>query len=214
VLLYGNFPSLHLNNKQKLRKIIIICFTLFAACTQPTKEKKFTFIVSSFNQPIDPKEPPPPAMPEYAPFDFIFDKSGQIYYYQLQIGKPRCASRLDDDLTPPFINLQPENIVQVPVTNIAEFIRSNILALDKDYKYVSIATFDDTVKAISFKTLIDIFSDTASKTTYSVRKITQEENVVLGYKKRLSYYDPNSVIWDSSRIRFPPKMKMPKIEGN
>jgi hypothetical protein len=196
-----------------LKRTIIICLIFFAACKQLTKDKDFVFIVSSFNKPTNPKEPPHSPMPEYAPINFIVDTGGQIYYYQLQLGKPKCASVNDDNLTPPFIGLQPENIVQAPQSILAAFIKNNIILLDKDYKYVSIASFTDTVKAISLKSLIDIFSDTANKITYSVRKTTQEEKIVLDFKKRQIYYDPNSVVWDSSRIRFPPKMKVPKVES-
>lgn len=152
-------------------------------------------------------------MPEYAPFNFIIDTSGQLYYYQLQLGKPKCASGIDDDLIPPFIGLNPENIVQISKASLEDFVNSNILFLDKDYKYVSIACIGDTVKSTSLKRLIDICSDTTHKVTYSIRRMTQEEIIVLDHKKRQLYYDPNSVHWDSSRIRFIPKMvTIPKAE--
>lgn len=152
-------------------------------------------------------------MPEYAPFNFIIDTSGQIYYYQLQLVKPKYASGIDDDLIPPFIGLNPENIVKISRASLEDFINSNILLLDKDDKYVSIACVVDTVKSASFKRLIDIFSETTHKVTYSIRRVTQEEMIVLDHKKRQLYYDPNSVHWDSSRIRFMPKMmKTPQVE--
>jgi hypothetical protein len=182
-----------------------------AACNPPHQNKEFQFIVSSFNKPSDPKEPPPPPMPEYAPFNFILDTSGQVYYYQLQFGKPKCASVNDDDLTPPFIGLKPENIVQVSQSNLADFVSNNILYPKKDYKYVSIACLVDTVKSNALKKLIDIFKDRTHKTTYSIRRITQEERIVLDYKKRQIHYDPDSIAWDSSRIRFTPKLIVPKI---
>ena len=197
-----------------MKKTIIICLTFFAACTQLSKGKEFTFIVSSFRKPINSKEVVPPLMPVYAPFNFIVDTGGQVYYYQLQLGKPKCASGNDDYLTAPFIRLQPENIVQVPQSNLEDFIKSNILFLDKDYKYISIASFLDTVKSSSLKELITIFSDTTYKITYSIRRTTQEEQIVLDYKKRVIYYDPNSVVWDSTRIEFPLKMITPKIQSD
>lgn len=196
-----------------MKRAIAFFLILFAACNQSKKDNEFAFIVSSFNKPTNPKEPPPPPMPEYAPFNFIIDSNGQVYYYQLQLGKPKCASGNDDDLTPPFIELKPENMVQVSNATLEDFVSSNILFLDKGYKYVSIACLVDTVKSNSLKKLIDICTDTAHKITYSIRRETQEEKIVLDHKKRQLYYDPNSVLWDSSRIRFMPKMiKSPEID--
>jgi hypothetical protein len=61
------------------------------------------------------------------------------------------------------------------------------------------------VKKASFKSLIEIFSDTTFHVRYSIRKTTQEENVVLDHKVREVYYDADSQRWDSTRISFPPK---------
>ena len=184
-----------------------------ASCSQPSKDKEFISIVSSFNKPKNPKGIPPLSMPVYAPFNFILDTGGRVYYYQLQLGKPKCASGNDDYLTPPFIRLLPENIVQVSQSNIEDFIKDNIQFLDKDYKYVSISSSLDTVKSSPLKKLIDIFRDTTYGATYLIRRTTQEEQIVLDYKKRQIYYDPNSVVWDSSRINFPIKMITPKIQS-
>lgn len=193
-----------------MKKALIILLIFIVACNRAEQNKEFQFMVSSFNKPTDPKEPPPPPMPEYAPFDFILDTSGQLYYYQLQFVKPKCASVNDDVLTPPFIGLKPGNIVRVSEQNVGEFVTNNILHPNGAYKYVSIACSVDTVRSNSLKKLIDIFKDTTQKTTYSIRMITQEERIVLNYKKRQLYYDPDSINWDSSRIRFTPKLITPK----
>lgn len=184
---------------------------MIVACNQARQDREFQFIVSSFNKPTDPREPPPPPMPEYAPFNFILDASGQAYYYQLQFGKPKCASVNDDVLTPPFIGLKPQNIVRISQSNLADFVTNNILNPKRDYKYISIACSIDTIRSNTLRKLIDIFKDTTQKATYSIRKITQEERIVLDYKKRQIYYDPDSIHWDSSRIRFTPKLVAPKI---
>ncbi|HWJ29047.1 MAG TPA: hypothetical protein VNS32_21060 [Flavisolibacter sp.] len=169
-------------------------------------------MVSTFNKPKDPKVPPPPPMPAYAPFNFIVDTTGSIYYYQFQLGKSTGEDGINDVLTPLFINLQPEGIVQVPQAILQEFIKSNILSLDKDYRFVSVASPVDTVTTPSFESLMDILSDTTSHVKYSIRKITQEEEVVLDHKKRQIYYDPSSIKWDSTRIWFPSRFKTPKFE--
>ena len=193
-----------------MKKVLII-LVFVTSCKQAHQNKEFQFIVSSFNKPKEPIEPPPPPMPEYAPFNFILDTNGQVYYYQLQLGKPKCASVIDDFLTPPFIGLKPENIVQVSQSNLADFVSNNILYSKKDYKYVSIACLVDTVHSNALKKLIDIFKDRTNQTTYSIRRITQEERIVLDYKKRQINYDPDSIEWDSARIRFGPKLIFPKI---
>ena len=186
-------------------KILFFFCLLFATCSPPMNDKDYVFVVSSFNKPTDPKKPPAPPMPTYAPFNFIVDTSGKIYYYQLQIGKPRCASGIHDNLTPPFIGLQPQNIVEIPGVTLMRFVKSNLHWLDQDYKFVSIASPVDTVKTASFKSLIEIFSDTTFHVRYSIRTTTQEENVVLRHKVREVYYDPDLQRWDSTRISFMPK---------
>jgi hypothetical protein len=200
----GIYLSMNLINKPSVKILLFFCLIL-TACIQPRKDKDYVFVVSTFNKPTDPREPPPPPMPTYAPFNFIVDTSGLIYYYQLQIGKPRCASGIHDNLTPPFIGLQPQNIVQIPEATLMQFIKSNLHWLNQDYKFISIASPVDTVKKASFKSLIEIFSDTTFHVRYSIRKTTQEENVVLDHKVREVYYDADSQRWDSTRISFPPK---------
>lgn len=204
---------MHLSNKFTLTKTIICCLIFISACSQKTQDSGFTYVVSSFNKLKDSKEPPPPSPPSYGPFNFIIDTAGQIYYYQLQAGKLKfldgCTS---DDKTPVFINLQPENIVQLSLTNIDDFITTNILHFESEYKYIGIACQQDTVTTIGLKRLIDIFSDTANHSKYFVRKTTQEENVVLDHKQRQIYYDANSVKWDSTEIMLPLNFTMPHVE--
>jgi hypothetical protein len=144
-------------------------------------------------------------MPVYGPTDFIVDTAGQIFFYQLQIGMPACTVS-DDYMAPPFIGLHPQSIIQIPVLNIADFIKTNAAYWDtwgRSYKYVSIASTADTIKSFSFKSLVDILSDTTLKVQYSIRMTTQEENIVLDYKKNHKDYSSSSIKWDSTRIRFP-----------
>lgn len=188
-----------------MKRALIILLIFIGACNQPHQNTEFQFIVSSFNKPTDPNEPSPPPMPEYGPCNFILDTNGLVYFYQLPLGKSKCASVNDDNLTPPFISLKPENIVKVSQSNLAEFVTDNVLFLNKNYNYVSIACSVDTVKSNSLKKLIDIFNVARQKTYYSIRRITQEERIVLDYKKKQIHYNPDSIIWDSCRIRFAPR---------
>ncbi|MBK9487024.1 MAG: hypothetical protein IPO01_18135 [Chitinophagaceae bacterium] len=188
-----------------MKKTAIFCLVFLIACSHPKSDTNYSYVVSSFYKSADTNMPPRPPMPVYGPTNFIVDTAGQIFFYQLQIPRPACTV-IDDYSAPAFMHLNPQSIIQVPVLNIADFIKINASYWDNwgtHSKYITIASTVDTVKSLSFKSLIDILSDTTLHVHYSIRMTTQEENIVLDHKKKHKDYSSSSIKWDSTRIRFP-----------
>jgi hypothetical protein len=136
----------------------------------------------------------------YLPFNLIVDSSGRIFYYQQQIISG--SNDVDEEL-PAFINLRPKDIVQIPSSNIEDFIKLNILSNDNSEKLVAIALSVDTIKSEPLSKIRMMFKDTSNHVKWLIRKVTQEEKIVLQYKEKNKNYYPNDIKWDSTKIRFP-----------
>jgi hypothetical protein len=178
---------------KRLLKNIIFLF-LFISCSDQTKNINETFIVPTL------KTKPPPPVDIYLPFNFIVDSSGKIFYYQQQI--IFGSDDVDEEL-PAFINLKPKDIVQIPTNNIEDFIKLNILSNNNSEKLVAIALSVDTIKSKSFLKIRMMFNDPSNHVKWLIRKVTEEEKIVLQYKEKNKNYYPSDIRWDSTKIRFP-----------
>jgi hypothetical protein len=145
--------------------------------------------------------PPPPNRAYYFPSNFIIDTGEQVFYYQ-QKQTLNADARLDWTTPPLFINLQPKDIIQIPVNSIAEFIALNILNKDSFNRYVAVASTLDTVQSLGFSKIVTLLNDTANHIRWKFRKVTQEEAVVLDYKKKQRNYYSDEIKWDTTKIRF------------
>jgi len=156
----------------------------------------------------DPHEPPPPPVlkPFYTNFNFIVDSSGNLFFFKTQTYRWTCGTGLDENTPPEFIDLRPIEIVAVPKEVLKRFIDLNILNHDPDYRVVAIGLLKDTVKSEALYNLTQLLNDTTIKTRWFLRKATQEETVVLDYKKRQARFIPEDIHWDSTKTRFPPKV--------
>ncbi len=113
--------------------------------------------------------------------------------------------------------MRPIEIVAVPKEGLKRFIDWNILNYDPDYRVVAIGLLQDTVKSEALYNLTQLLNDKTIKTRWFLRKATQEETVVLDYKKRQARFYPEDIHWDSTKTRFPPKVDItdftpPKFE--
>ncbi len=180
---------------KKLLKIIISIFlTYFISCSDQTKNINETFIVPNL------KTKPFLPVNIYLPFNLIVDSSGRIFYYQEQI-----LFGSDDvvEEQPTYINLRPKDIIQIPSNNVEEFIKLNILSNDNSEKVVAIALSLDTIKSEPLSKIRMMFQDTSNHVKWLIRKVTQEEKIVLLYKQKNENYYPSDIRWDSTKIRFP-----------
>lgn len=209
-LQYGKAPIVYLITKAIMKNLLIFCLVIFYSCNHPSKDKIDTFIVPADTMPVyegtNLKEPSPPSPNRayYFPSNFIIDTAGLIFFYQQDrlLGMDDVVTKWD---TPPqFINLKPKDIIQIPADNIEAFIKMNILNIDCKDRLVSIASTRDTIKSKGLSKIMAIFNKRPKCIRgWIFRKVTQEEEVVLDYKKRNAFYYRGDVKWDSTKILLP-----------
>ena len=205
--LYGNLQNVHPISKLTLRQIFLLCLLIFSGCSDKTTDSENILVVSKTENPKDPKQPPPPPPHPYSYygcFNFVFDKDGKLYFYQHFYDRNRKPFRVIDfdSNNPVFINLNPNQIIEIPEVGLKSFIEQNILKAEQAYKDVRVVGVTDTIKSKSLDPLMKVLTDATNHINYTIRKITHEENVVLDYKKRQEYYYPERVNWDSTKVLF------------
>jgi hypothetical protein len=193
---------------------IAICWILFVtciviSCSQDTQQNlNKTFIVPSDTIPVYNKSkseippPPPPNRAYYFPSNFIIDTAGQVFFY------PQPPVWHDDGIRnwnapPKFINLKPNDIILILDDNLEEFITHNILNLDSSKRYVAIAPVKDTITSIGLAKMFIMCKEAKNHIRWKFRIATQEEVIVLDYKKRQANYSPDEIKWDSTKIIMP-----------
>lgn len=198
-----------------IKIVSIICLSLFLSCNEPSDKIDTTFIVPTDSMLLpkntgNPPPPPPPPKEYYFPSNFIIDTGGHIYFYQrrIKVGWD-CVSDLEWNAPPPFIGLQPTDIIEVSSQNLEDFVKLNIQYLDNSDRQFAIASVADTITSLGLSKIFSILKDSANQITWwTFRKITQEENVVLNFKKsKKKFYYSNEIKWDSTRIIFPKKVE-------
>ena len=194
--------------------ISIICLILILGCHQPTDKVDNTFIVPTDSMLLPKKvgnQPPPtpPIKEYYFPSNFIIDTGGHIYFYQQRIKSGWiCGTDMEWNTPPSFIDLQPKDIVEVPTQNLEDFIKSNIQYLDNSDRQFAIASVSDTITSSGLAKIFSIFKDKTNNIHWTFRLTTQEENVVLSFKKsKEKYYRSDEIKWDSTKTLFSPKFE-------
>ena len=208
-----------------LKILTIICLTLIFGCNQPTDKVDTTFIVPTDSMLLPKKTgnqppPPPPIKEYYFPSNFIIDTGGHIYFYQQRIKAGWiCGTDMDWNTQPSFIDLQPTDVIEVPTQNLEEFIKFNIQYLDNSDRQFAIASVADTISSLGLVKIFSVFKDKTNHISWTFRRTTQEENIVLNFKKSKEiYYHSDEIKWDSTKTIFPLKMQNtikftpPKIE--
>ena len=205
--LYGKLLNLHHRLNLTLEKTLLFCLLLISSCLERTNDSKSILVVSKTENLKDPKEPPsPPPHPYsyYGRFNFIFDVDGKLYFYQHYWDRKKKPVRVIDfdNNAPVFIDLNPNQIVEIPPSGVNDFVEQNILTVEEVLKDVRVVGVTDTIKSKSLDPLLKVLTDTSNHISFTIRKITYEENVVLDYKKRHDFYNSEKVDWDSTKILF------------
>ena len=188
--------------------------TLILSCNQLIDEVDNTFIVPADSvlhpQEIDSQPPPPPPIKRYYfPSNFIIDTGGHIYFYQQKIETGWiCGTGIEWDTPPTFIDLQPKDIIEVPSQHLDAFIKLNIQYLDNSDRQFAIGSVADTITSSGLATIFSIFKDKSNHINWVFRRTTQEEDVVLRFKKRKEkFYNSDEINWDLTKILLPPKFE-------
>ena len=138
---------------------------------------------------------------DYGTNNFIIDKDTNIYYYQKRKFTPFCSLGITYDTLPELINLSPEDLVELPIKNIREFIKLNLKSNERNYIYINSQL--DTLSSKKINTLrvaLNDYTDYRDNDRIFIRKTTQEEDTVLKYKKANRDFYPEYIKWDKTKL--------------
>lgn len=136
----------------------------------------------------------------YEESQLIIDQKGNLFYYQKQYIQILCNYGSEKDTLPPFLDLQPKDIIKIPQKSLNDFISENIPGKKKRRQILIIASQNDTIKNNYFLN----FLRSNIIQIYHIRRTTQEEDTVLKYKKDDNhYYYSDSIKWDRTKIKLP-----------
>ena len=178
---------------------IVLCFS---RCSQENKQDEFTFIVKPFYKQSGPSEPPPPPIRYYSQYNIIVDTTDRLYIFHLESSDFEYCGVGSDDDNALFTGLKPKDLTEIPKHTAKDFVNLNVLGDKTKSKFIRIATLQDTVKSSTLKWLINTFSNKGSNSKFAVRRATQEEQVVLTFKKEQKVYHADLIKWDSTRTYF------------
>jgi hypothetical protein len=188
-----------------LTLLAVSCIAIYFGCSNMTESPSAIFIIPKENvnvnrDPFDDVE----AKQYYYPYNFIADTGGHIFFYQQPVIYRTCGfvSWSDTISIPPFIDLRPINIIEIPSTNLEEFIKLNIINAEVWRREVSIASTLDSIQSTGLSKIFSILKDTAAHVKWKFRAATQEEKIVLEFKKNKKQYYSDEVKWDSTKILF------------
>jgi|SRR6185312_4149359 len=195
----------------KIKIFLPFLLTVFISCSRQPARTDDVYIVPQRQKPkvdttLNEPPPPPPIQIYYLATNFIIDTSGEVYFYEQPQYGWFCRTGLDWDTPPEFIDLKPTDIVQVPINSITDFIKLNILSLDSNDRRVAIASIKDTIQSVGLSKILAASNDNSNKIKWTFRKATQEENIVLKFKKLNRRYNSEDIKWDSTEIWFPLKI--------
>lgn len=148
---------------------------------------------------------PPPLTPHnlkwYSDVVFILDSS-KVYAYQTERTHTGLSNDVDFEY-PNYIGLNPEYLLTIDSENFVSFLENNndIFGIFPDNSVqpiIYLASQTDTVKNIALTKLWEKLKDSKSRTIFSVRRTTEEENIVLSYKKNNKELLPERVKWSSN----------------
>ena len=187
--------------------ILISCNKPKEADAVPEKPKVFTVAPDILQAFPDGQRSFASSADYYSDKNFIIDETGRIFFYGRK--DPRhwgCGTRDDkEDLSvpkPKFINLHPSEIIEIPQNSIKDFIKLNAAKNVFDHNFCIIASARDTFTSAALDSLFTQLY-THQKALHVIRRMTEEEKVVMRYKKNGEHYDPGRIEWDTTKIEFP-----------
>ena len=187
--------------------MLLFAILAFISCKKQDKGIPFYTMEARKEKNISSNDilpPPPPFFLEnyYSKHNIVIDSLGDLYYFKHKKIAWVCGTGYDSDTTYPamFISLSPKDLTLIPKNEIDNFLRLNITdSLKPDDKmYIMVGSARDSFYSPELSKIaltIDKYKDGR----IIIRKTTQEEEIVLDYKKKKLPYNPNLINWDSTR---------------
>jgi hypothetical protein len=150
---------------------------------------------------------PPPLLKQffYGNKVFIITPDSTIYFYQTKQKGFICGTGFENSQIPEFINLQTEDLVQIPLKNISEFVALNLTKnQSKSFENRNIIDIASQIDTLNFSCFFELKCAVEKKIVgrdlFIIRKTTQEEDTVLKYKRNCDYYYSKDIKWDKTKI--------------
>ena len=144
-----------------------------------------------------------PRFDYYEEHNFIIDKSDRIFYYpQKKVYTWNCIvpEKMPPIPPPDFIDLQPFQIIQLSKKQIGDFVRLNINKKDET-NFIVIASERNKFKSETLCELYNSFYQNKSRNFSVLRRMTEEEKVVMKYKISGNDYYPEDIKWTSTNFK-------------
>ncbi|RYJ42519.1 hypothetical protein [Flavobacterium beibuense] len=140
----------------------------------------------------------------YSNYNFIIDSLNHIYYfYHSRAYEPVfCGTGMEFGPFPaPYIKLYPKDIIHIPDSDFETFFRSRVMdsIKPKESILIYIGSQKDSFKSPQIDKLYNIFNTDHYYRAIVCRKTTEQEDVLLQYKKSGKYYNPDEIKWDSTK---------------
>ncbi|WP_239022867.1 hypothetical protein [Pontibacter mangrovi] len=190
----------------KIPSILLLTTLLLScmACSEPdyTQAKQTPpYIVSKIDSTFQAQwkgsSTPPPLPLFYGDYNFIVDNdSEQIYLHKKKQIFRFCGTGVDFT-KPDFIALSPQDFVLLTHREIESYFADTLTNLN-DRQAVVLASLQDSIKMKEARTLIDSLFISRKIKRFYIRRITEEEEVVLNHKKQNLPYSADSIKWSGN----------------
>ena len=147
---------------------------------------------------------PQPFIPQelkwYTDLVVIMDSKNKVYIYQTERKSSNEEAKYDN---PNYIGLRPEYLTTVDSKDFVSFLKSNndIFGIFPNKENIInpfyIASETDTIKNVAISNLNKALRKEKSQTVYLLRKTTEEENVVLKFKRNQRSFEPEKINWST-----------------
>ena len=185
--------------------ILISCNKPKEADAVPEKPKVFTVAPDILQAFPDGQRSFASSADYYSDKNFIIDETGRIFFYgRRKYPRLVCGEDVADGSVPipEFINLHPSEIIEIPQNSIEDFIKLNTTEKEFEWNFPVIASARDTFSSVPLEKLLTQ-TYKHKKAGHIIRRMTEEEKLVMRYKKSGERYDPDRIEWDITKTVFP-----------
>lgn len=198
----------------KLQSFILVALFIysFINCKRENNEKSIQqeyFVISNedsiskmyhkthkIRKPIMPIE-----IKWYTDLVFIMGDKDKVYIYQTEKKYSHTNIKFN---YPNYIGLRPEYLITVESKDFVSFLKNNndifgIFPNKEDVRNVFyIASETDTIKNAALLDLYESLNKEKSHSSWRLRLTTEEENIILKFKRSGEEYDPELINWSSN----------------
>lgn len=187
----------------KIILLLVIAFFMLQACETKPKDDYF-FVINDLSEEIEySKDSSLSILPVfYETHNFIFYNDTTIYYHFYD-RFDMCGTG-KDPYKPPHLYITPDSLKRVSIDHLFYFMTetTNIKAQHRGLTIVTLSTRNDTIRNLLIPFMIDLYNKVPNFGV-SVRRCTEEEEVVANAKFTNKPFDPYKQKWKND-FNLPP----------